>query len=234
MTLSREARAVIAAGRGDLVPTQRDRERVTQLLSDQLGAVGRGLPTPVAGAAGAAPSRWLTLLKVVGSLSLVGALGTVGYVTQRDAQKPPAAQDTVAIALAPQSQLSHVAEVSDAAQHSELPAAATASAEAPKPEAPARPAKLSRDTLGEEVAILSRAEKALHNARPDLALKALDEHQRRFASGALVQERSAARIQALCALGRADEARAESIKLKRNSPNSPQTAQAKLPCESSR
>jgi hypothetical protein len=175
----------------------------------------------------------LTLLKVVGTSSLVGALGTIGYLTQRDAPRLPPAQSAVAISSAPPPQPPRVADLSDPTQHSALQAGATASAGALKPEPPLRTARLSRDSLGEEVAILSRAEKALHNRRPDLALKALDEHQRRFASGALGQERSAARIQALCALGRAEEARAESIKLKRNSPNSPQTAQAKLPCESS-
>lgn len=65
-----------------------------------------------------------------------------------------------------------------------------------------------------------------------LALMALDEHQRRFPSGALVQERAAARIQALCALGRTEEASAESLNLKRMSPNSPQAAHSAKPCES--
>jgi len=101
-------------------------------------------------------------------------------------------------------------------------------AAAPKPAA-ARPAA---DGLAQEVAILSRAGAELHAGRPAAALAALAEHQRRFPAGVLTQERSAARAQALCALGRSKEARAELERLARMSPNSPLEAQARKACGS--
>jgi hypothetical protein len=49
------------------------------------------------------------------------------------------------------------------------------------------------DSLAEEVAILSHASAELHAGRPAAALKALDEHRRKFPRGALAQERTSAR-----------------------------------------
>jgi hypothetical protein len=96
--------------------------------------------------------------------------------------------------------------------------------------APVVRAPQGEETLKEEVAILSRAGAALRNGNPALALKALDEHRRRFPSGVLVQERSAARVQALCALGRVAEGRAELGRLEKRAPQSPLTARARKAC----
>jgi hypothetical protein len=63
-------------------------------------------------------------------------------------------------------------------------------------------------TLSEEAALLERAQRALSAKNPGLALMILDEHERRFAAGALREEREAARVLALCGLGRVNEARA--------------------------
>jgi hypothetical protein len=59
-------------------------------------------------------------------------------------------------------------------------------------------------------------------------VKVLDEHQRRFPSGALSEERRAAKAQALCLLGRVDEGRAE---LARLAPRSPAAATAQQVCD---
>lgn len=67
----------------------------------------------------------------------------------------------------------------------------------------------ARDTLAEEVALLARAETALHRGKPALALEILNEHERRFGVGLLAEERIAARAQALCALGRTAAADAQ-------------------------
>jgi hypothetical protein len=87
-----------------------------------------------------------------------------------------------------------------------------------------------RDGLGEEVALLSRAETELHAGRPAKALLALAEHQRKFPRGALAEERTAARIQALCALGRSDEANAQLRQLSHISPNSALEERARQAC----
>jgi hypothetical protein len=77
------------------------------------------------------------------------------------------------------------------------------------------PAKRATDRLAQEVAILSRATSELHAGRPANALKAIDEHARKFPNGLLVEERRAARTQALCALGRGDAAACGSSRARR-------------------
>jgi hypothetical protein len=62
-------------------------------------------------------------------------------------------------------------------------------------------------TLSEEASLLQGAQRALAEKEPALALEILAEHERRFVSGALTEERKAARVLALCALGRTGEAR---------------------------
>jgi hypothetical protein len=96
-------------------------------------------------------------------------------------------------------------------------------------DAPAAPAPSGRDRLAEEVALLSRATKALRAGRAGEALRALDEHQSRFPRGALSEERRAAKAEALCSLGRVSEGRAE---LGRLAPQSPAAARAKQVCDS--
>jgi hypothetical protein len=65
-----------------------------------------------------------------------------------------------------------------------------------------------RDSLSEEVEILARAEVELRKGRPESALILLNEHEKKFKNGIMAEERTAARIQALCALGRVTEAKA--------------------------
>src|SRR4029079_2443563 len=62
-------------------------------------------------------------------------------------------------------------------------------------------------TLSEEAALLQRAERALAAHAPTAALTVLSEHERRFPTGALREEREAARVLAFCALGRVADAR---------------------------
>jgi hypothetical protein len=78
------------------------------------------------------------------------------------------------------------------------------------------------------VALLSRATSALRAGRAAEALKALDEHRRKFPNGTLSEERRAARAQALCSLGRIDEGRAELSLL---APRSPAAARASQVCD---
>jgi hypothetical protein len=228
--LSREARAIIAKGKSQLVPTEADRSRVTQLLNSRMGAEGLGLPVPTAPAAVVVAGKALKLLTLAGVLGVIGTFGAVAYFGRQSARIPTSADEAVVVEPSPMQATNAQPQLSAEAKESAAPPAISSNTNKAEPSQYA--AKSSRDSLGQEVQILSRAERELHNGRPDLALKALDEHQRRFASGALVQERLAARVQALCALGRAQEAKAESIKLKRSSPNSPQAAQMSSPCES--
>jgi hypothetical protein len=104
--------------------------------------------------------------------------------------------------------------------------------EQPSDEKRAPSAPRSLDSLAEEVALLSQASADLHAGRPTAALTVLDEHQRKFPHGGLVQERTSARIQALCALGRMTDAQAELARFARTSPNSPHLARTRKACGS--
>lgn len=75
--------------------------------------------------------------------------------------------------------------------------------------------------------MLSRATTQLRAGQAAKALRALDEHQRRFPAGALTEDRRAAKAQALCLSGQVAKGRAE---LKLLLPQSPGAARAKEVC----
>jgi outer membrane protein assembly factor BamD (BamD/ComL family) len=86
------------------------------------------------------------------------------------------------------------------------------------------------DSLPEEVRLLTRAEQELKEGRTEDALKTLGEHEHRFSAGALSEERLAARVQALCTLGRGADARKELTRLARLYPRSPHIERARRFC----
>lgn len=65
------------------------------------------------------------------------------------------------------------------------------------------------DALRDELALIGAAQSSLGAGRHEAALASLEEHARRFPSGALSLERRALRALALCAAGRRAEGRAE-------------------------
>ncbi len=89
----------------------------------------------------------------------------------------------------------------------------------------------TRGSLPEEVAILSRAQTELLSGRAEIALRLIAEHERKFKRGLLIEERTTAKIQALCALGRVSEANAL---LGRLSPRSVTGESARQACTSSK
>jgi hypothetical protein len=82
--------------------------------------------------------------------------------------------------------------------------ATSAARQRPKP-AGAQPARVD---VAAEVLLLGRAREAMNARDPSAALALLDEHARRYPSGALTEERQAAFVPVLCALGHTGEARA--------------------------
>jgi hypothetical protein len=220
--LGPEGRELVSAGRAAFKPTAADRERVLQALAPQLGTSTGG---SLAVAHGAARG-------IVGKLSLVvvglGVVGGGAMLMRPDDPPPKLVAPIVAPSSAPV-----VPVVIDRDAPLEAPTApppsepvTTESAKAPAPTS-----SRTEDHLALEVAILSRAGAALRGGRPGAALEALDEHQRRFPSGVLSQERSAARIQALCALGRTREGLSELARLERRAPTSPHVVRARKACD---
>jgi len=111
----------------------------------------------------------------------------------------------------------------------EQPASSSATPSAPDlPAQLALSARRPQDRLAAEVALLSRATRDLRAGRPAEALTALSEYRRKFPKGLLSEEQGAARAQALCALGRFDEA---NEKLAGLAPRSPLAVQAKQFCD---
>jgi hypothetical protein len=217
LTLTPEARELMRAGRAVLQPSDADRERVLAALLPQLqGGPGAesGNGTSVAAAA-----TKTTLLKALGMLVGFGFAGAGLFLALRPA--PPSTTTAAAPATPPPKTPATIEDVPEGVG-SVVPQADSVK----KPVvAPHR-----ANHLAQEVAILSRASAELHAGRPAAALVALTEHQRKFPTGVLVEERTAARVQALCALGRTTEARAELGRLTRMSPNSPHEARARKAC----
>jgi hypothetical protein len=228
--LGPKARALVQAGRTALRPAQGDRERIEAALRAELGPAALPPqasvpPPPVAATAG-----WQA---VAGKVLLgVGLIGGAAYLALSPARNssPQAgfserpSTPVAAPSLAPSEPLGSPVALDVAA----APAVAAPPVLALS-EQPAAPAPSGRDRLAEEVALLSRATKALRAGRAGEALKALDEHQSRFPRGALSEERRAAKAEALCSLGRMSEGRAE---LGRLAPQSPAAARAKQVCDS--
>ncbi len=223
--LTPKAEELVRAGREALRPSDADRKRVFQALLPQLGGgLGAGgLNAPSTAPAAPAAASGLAV-KVAAAIVVIGVAGGGLFLALRK-EAAPARPVTPGVSSA--SEPRPPIEKPPESAPSAVPLA-----ESPEKRAPVASSR-SSDTLAEEVAILSEASAALHGGRPAAALKMLDEHRRKFPRGALGQERTSARIQALCALGRTKEAQAELARLARASPNSPHVARARKACGSS-
>jgi hypothetical protein len=219
--LTPAAEELVRAGREAFRPSAADRERVFQALLPSVGSgIAAGGTAPSAAAAAASGTG--VIVKATAALVAVGVAGGAlilalrgGPAPERPASTAPAV--SVAVASAPKPP-----------ETAPSPVPQASSAEKRAPVASSRPA----DNLAEEVAILSRASAELHAGRPAAALQALEEHRRIFPRGILAQERTSARVQALCALGRMKQAQVELAQLVRSSPNSPHVARARKACGS--
>jgi len=198
--------------------TLADRERIQNALRAKLGvatlSAGEGTVVPPTRA------RWPFVSSAIVGVGLIG--GALFFATRHEPENavPPAHAVASAVTADSVAPVAPPGESSAAA----LPSAAVA------PELPAPSAHPAPDRLAQEVAFLERATSALHAGRASNALKILAEYQREFPNGMLALERSAARAQALCSLGRRSEAQAE---LSRLPAQSPAVARAKQVCDAS-
>ena len=86
------------------------------------------------------------------------------------------------------------------------------------------------NALNQELMFLSRAQASLSAGDAARALALLDEHATTYPNGALREERMAARVFALCALGKQEEARAEAQQFVSMAPRSPLAARVRGAC----
>jgi len=222
--LSPEARGLVDDGHTVLRPSSRDRARVKAALAARLGGAALLLPHQ-ANAAAAVPKSLFVLhsLYAVSAGVGVGLLAVGGYFLSHSSpglvEGPPVKPAAIATV---KPQPLPVLSGNPAPTEAEPPIA-------PAPLLPARK-QTPADRFAEEVAILSKATSELRAGRANDGLKLLEEHERKFPSGRLAEERRAARIQALCALGKLPEAEAELARLKASSPRSPHLARAQRAC----
>ena len=229
--LNRDASSLMRAGRTAFRPDSADRDRVLRLLNAVLGEGALLGGAHEAGGSHSPAASGLTLKSwLVGGFAVV-VLGAgvvlTPYLWSRAASHagqpranaaPPAVQ---AAASAPATESNEIALAPEPAPGEALPTS---------PRGASRGARSAPDSLPEEVRLLSRAEQQMNDGLAADALKTLAEHERRFPNGSLAEERMAARVQALCALGRTREAKSDLTRLMRAYPRSPQLERARRVC----
>jgi len=222
--LGREARELMRAGRSAHQPTSIDRERIAQALRSRIAGGGfSDVPSAIA----SSPRGFLWLIPTAVVAGLVAGGFWIAGSERSDETKMPPPRATVSVPVPP------AVSPPAVSVHPFAPSAAL-SAEEQRPsreQAPGRTRKSASDQLAEEVEILSRAQTELRAGRFAGTLRVLEGHARKFPRGALAQERIAARIQALCGLGRLSEANAA---LARLSPGSFHERRAREACGTAR
>jgi hypothetical protein len=142
-------------------------------------------------------------------------MGTISYVEETRSDVAPSSSVSARTAPVATSRRAPAASAAPAFAVAPAPSptastSATPTASAPPPPAvtttAAAPAPTS--SVSAEIALLQDAQTALASGNASRALALLDDHARRFPTGALGEERDAERIFALCALGRAGDAHA--------------------------
>jgi hypothetical protein len=100
------------------------------------------------------------------------------------------------------------------------PAPAVRASAEPRGAEPDAPAPRPVDALAGEMGALRDAHGALQGGDPARALSLLDAQSATYAGGQLREERDAARVTALCKLGKKDEARAAAARFLSENPRS--------------
>lgn len=225
-----DARALIRAGKTAFRPQVEDRERVLQSLTRTLGegatlGAARHTEPPPGAAAPFQMASW-----VLGGLGAIAVGAGILVATRHWTTTPSTVVPPVSSALSIVEPVPSATMPSVSADDLPVRARVESPSVFARPGAPFSSSRSPSDSLPEEVRLLSMAEQQLSAGHPAEALTTLGEHERRFPGGALAEERLAARVQSLCALGRVSEARAGLAKLARAYPGSPQFDRARRFC----
>jgi hypothetical protein len=240
--LSPEARRLLQLARAQDEPSPTALNRIERLLAAR---IARGIGATAAGALWAQSVSAVVLgtSKVVSIAVLAGAVTAVGYWALPSLAPAPTAASAVSpkvreVTSAPPSDArrAEVAAGSAAAasESSTAPILAALPRVGPRPVAalgnvtPSAPE--APDLLREETAELRRAQQALRAGNSQLAMKLLSQQDQTFRQGALQQERSAARVLALCQSGHKDLARTEAEHFEQRWPKSALVARVRSSC----
>lgn len=177
-----------------LAPTSVERQRLRAAI-----AARAALPIG-ASSIEAAPRGWSALkasgasgIAVGAALLALGFAGGLLIGSERHAPQPTAPVATLAPVVDP-------APVASAAPNVPVPVVVPVpdAIVAPAPSPRARPTAARSDAFERELALLQRAERAIRNQDPALALSLLGELEREHPRAALAEERKAARVMANC------------------------------------
>ena len=250
--LGSAARALLRAARQGDEPHPVHRARVRARLAARIiaascagqvaGATKSASATSAAqGGAGAASTALSTsvIAKAIASVSIVGAMA-VGGSAYLHSRPPPAghrpsspALGSVAVARASADvRRSSVPMQPPTAAHRLEPSAVPSQFTSPVPVRSAAAAHRSAKPadVEAELQILREAHASLRAGDPARALALLDEHERQFPFGALLEERESTRPAVLCAMGRVADARQAAARFLRSYPESPQATRVRAVC----
>lgn len=228
--LSPAALRLFELARGQDEPDALARNRVANALSVKIAAEASLVAAGASAPASAAGLGWIAGKSTL-AVVVVGALVTAGWLILRTLQPaaPPVPSPPHAALVAKPVLLAHVEEeplselpLSDATKEPakvrvyRKPTSPSRQRESPTPPTAAGAA----DGLRAETEALRLAQQALRDEMPQQALSLLDEQDLRLRNGQLRQERAAARVLALCQVGRVGEARAQALRFERLWPRS--------------
>lgn len=222
--LSPESKALIEAAHGDDEPTAADRARVRRALGASL-ATGLAVSSTTSLAAGtglkaAAAAGTMKMAMWVGIGMAVGALSTTtAIVAMRGRAAPPA---PIAHTAPPKAEPVIKADP----PVDEAPAARPEDTETIPLEVTSKPIGTKApaptpSSLAAEMRLLETARAALSGGDARRALTLIQEHEREYPSGALIEERRASKVFALCELGRRGEAARAAAEFLQTAPASP-------------
>jgi hypothetical protein len=226
-------------------PTIADQERVRQSIALQLAAGATVTATLVAAQHGSWLFKGGTLAAWLKGATLASVIiGTSVATTRYLTTKPTRPAEVVETRAAPQkirSQFDSVrptsAQVEDAKTDArELPGEAESGGESTtqvtkRVATKGSPSQYRDGNLDAELVLIGQAQSSLKAGQPTEALRALEEHQRRFPSGALSLERVGVRTVALCQSGRLDEGRSAARSYLRKVPNSVLSKRIRVACK---
>lgn len=245
--LDPDTRALLDAARAGDDPSEDDRRRVKRALAASVAAgvafgaareAAASLPT---GAVASAASGTVAKVGLWLSLGLAAGLATSGSLVAIS-QSTRSATDALATSPTPQqvAPRSATEAATEAAPPSLAPAGVpvteapvgvtSAPTAAATPATRAEPRSAPASTLAVETALIESARAALGRGDAVAALRVLDEHEQRFPQGALVEERLASRVFALCGLGRRADASRAAAELLRRAPASPLRGRVQASC----
>jgi hypothetical protein len=228
-----ELSRLLKHGAPDLEAPAGAEERLLGRLSSSIPGLGPG-PGP-GGGGGAATSATKAaavtaaapVTKIVAALAAIALAGAVAVVASQRASAPhvpePAGPVTAVVVASPS--VAPSASVIVAVDVGSLPAAPSAPRASARAAPPAAPTTVSAEPASgsdvtEERRLVDGARASLARGDAAGALASIGEHERRFATGVLAEERDALAVRTLVALGRNDDARARAARFRSAHPTS--------------